>query len=81
LIFPGQDRIRAIAKGLNLTTVLWGYDSNDWQNGFGGVTDQDVDNYYQYFVNNATSGTFNTVSNSFLLGIFCSAERFKKSQH
>ena len=56
-----QDRIRAIANGLGLQTILWKYDSNDWRAGVGGVTAQDVDNDYQSFINNATSGTFNTV--------------------
>lgn len=56
-----DDRIRAIAHGLNLTTISWGWDSNDWQQGLNNVTDADVDNFYQQFVNNATSGTFNTV--------------------
>ena len=54
-----DDRIRAIAHGLNLRTIVWGYDSNDWQEGLNGVTDADVDNYYQEFVNNATAGNFN----------------------
>ncbi|VDB96845.1 unnamed protein product [Peniophora sp. CBMAI 1063] len=54
-----DDRIRAIAHGLNLTTIVWGYDSNDWQNGLNGITDADVDNFYQEFVNNATAGNFN----------------------
>ncbi|KAI0034824.1 hypothetical protein K488DRAFT_44649 [Vararia minispora EC-137] len=56
-----DDRIRAIAHGLNLTTILWGWDSNDWQNGIGGVTDADVDNFYSQFVGNATAGNFNSV--------------------
>ncbi|KZV64536.1 carbohydrate esterase family 4 protein [Peniophora sp. CONT] len=55
-----DDRIRAIAKGLGLRTIVWGYDSNDWQNGLNGITDADVDNFYQQFVNNATSGNFNS---------------------
>ncbi|ETW76379.1 carbohydrate esterase family 4 protein [Heterobasidion irregulare TC 32-1] len=55
-----DDRIRAIANGLGLQTILWKYDSNDWRAGVGGVTAQDVDNDYQSFINNATSGTFNT---------------------
>jgi hypothetical protein len=56
-----DDRIRAIAHGLNLTTIIWGYDSNDWQEGLNGITDADVDGFYQQFVDNATSGAFNSV--------------------
>ncbi|TFY73368.1 hypothetical protein EWM64_g10644 [Hericium alpestre] len=53
-----DDRIRAIANGLGLQTIIWKYDSNDWRNGQGGITPQDVDNNYMQFINNATSGTF-----------------------
>lgn len=56
-----DDRIRAIANGLGLRTIVWGYDSNDWQEGLNGITDADVDNFYQQFINNATSGNFNSV--------------------
>ncbi|KAJ7590427.1 carbohydrate esterase family 4 protein [Mycena floridula] len=56
-----DDRIRAIATGLNLTTIIWKYDSFDWEVGFNGVTADQVDANYQNFINNATSGTFDTV--------------------
>ncbi|KAI0321744.1 hypothetical protein OF83DRAFT_186584 [Amylostereum chailletii] len=56
-----DDRIRAIAKGLNLTTIIWQYDSNDWRNGVDGITPADVDANYNQFIGNETSGTFNTV--------------------
>jgi peptidoglycan/xylan/chitin deacetylase (PgdA/CDA1 family) len=55
-----QDRIRAIAAGLNLRTVLWGYDSNDWEEGEDGYTVADVDANYQLLINNETSGNFGT---------------------
>ncbi|KAI0067440.1 glycoside hydrolase/deacetylase [Artomyces pyxidatus] len=56
-----DDRIRAIANALGLQTIIWKYDSNDWKNGVNGITPQDVDADYQYFIDNVTSGTFNTV--------------------
>jgi len=55
-----DDRIRAIAAGLNLRTILWGYDSFDWMNGIDGHTVADVDANYQLFINNETAGTFST---------------------
>ncbi|KAN0137533.1 carbohydrate esterase family 4 protein [Lactarius tabidus] len=55
-----DDRIRAIAAGLNLRTVLWGYDSNDWEEGEDGYTVADVDANYQLLINNETSGNFGT---------------------
>jgi len=54
-----DDRIRAIAKGLGLRTILWGYDSNDWQVGSTNVTAQQVDANYQSLIQNAQSGAFN----------------------
>jgi len=56
-----DDRIRAIATGLNLTTVVWQYDSNDWQVGAPGstVTSQQVDQNYQNLITSAGNGTFN----------------------
>lgn len=57
-----QDRIRSIAHALGLQTIIWKYDSNDWKNGIGNVTEQTVDDDYNYFISNATSGTFDTVS-------------------
>lgn len=56
-----DDRIRAIAAGLNLTTIIWKYDSFDWEAGFDGVTPEDVDNNYANFITRATNGTFSTV--------------------
>jgi peptidoglycan/xylan/chitin deacetylase (PgdA/CDA1 family) len=55
-----DDRIRTIANLLGLQTILWGYDSNDWRVGIANVTPADVDASYQAFINNETSGTFNT---------------------
>ena len=55
-----QDRIRAIANGLGLQTIIWRYDSADWRVGTANVTTATVDGNYQAFINNETSGTFNT---------------------
>jgi len=54
-----DDRIRAIAKGLGLQTVLWTYNSNDWEVGSGNVTAQQVDANYQSLIQGAQNGTFN----------------------
>lgn len=56
-----DDRIRAIAAALGLETVIWQYDSNDWQVGSTNVTSQQVDTNYQTLIQNVQSGTFNTV--------------------
>jgi len=56
-----DDRIRAIAKGLGLQTVLWTYNSNDWEVGSGNVTAQQVDANYQSLIQGAQNGTFNAV--------------------
>lgn len=56
-----DDRIRAIANGLGLRTILWKYDSFDWQAGIGGVTEADVDTHYEALISQAESGTFDNV--------------------
>jgi len=56
-----DDRIRAIANGMGLQTILWKYDSNDWRVGQNNITAADVDTSYNNFINNLTAGTFNTV--------------------
>ena len=50
-----QDRIRAVARALDLQTIVWKYDSFDWEAG------PDVDGNYQLFINNLTAGNFNKV--------------------
>ncbi|KJA15621.1 carbohydrate esterase family 4 protein [Hypholoma sublateritium FD-334 SS-4] len=56
-----DDRIRSIAHGLGLITIIWTYDSNDWQFGSNpNITIADVDANYQNLINNATNGTFAT---------------------
>jgi len=59
-----DDRIRAIATGLGLRTIMWKYDSNDWQEGLNGVTSLKVDADYKAFLDASTGGSFNAVSHS-----------------
>lgn len=63
-----DDRIRAIAKGLGLRTILWGFDSYDWKANVPGlnITQNDVDNNYQNLITRATNGSFNTGGGIFL---------------
>ncbi|KAF8968143.1 carbohydrate esterase family 4 protein [Flammula alnicola] len=57
-----DDRIRAIANGIGLRTVIWKYDSEDWQVGFTpNVTAATVDNNYQNMINDANNGLFANV--------------------
>jgi peptidoglycan/xylan/chitin deacetylase (PgdA/CDA1 family) len=60
-----DDRIRAIAQALNLQTILWSYDSDDWQFGSNGVTKAQVDANYQKMLNDGRNGKFATVSCSY----------------
>lgn len=55
-----DDRIRAIASGLGLRTIIWTYDSNDWQLGFNGITATQIDANYQQLIDLAGNGTFAT---------------------
>lgn len=56
-----DDRIRAIANGLGLRTIMWDYDTNDWQVGeTSGVTSDSVDAMYQVLINDAGKGLFDT---------------------
>ncbi|KAJ6495401.1 carbohydrate esterase family 4 protein [Mycena sanguinolenta] len=60
-----DDRVRYIAQQLGLETIIWKYDTFDWQANdpaiTPAVTPQDVQNNYNTFIGDATSGTFNTV--------------------
>ncbi|KAH8986775.1 chitin deacetylase [Lactarius hatsudake] len=56
-----DDRIRAIATALGLQTIVWKYDSFDWRAGQGNITATDVDNNYNLFISNLTSGAFDSV--------------------
>ncbi|KAJ7431631.1 hypothetical protein B0H11DRAFT_844015 [Mycena galericulata] len=56
-----DDRIRYIAAQLGLETIIWKYDSNDWEEGTNGVTAADVQANYDALISNATSGAFNSI--------------------
>ncbi|KAJ7444785.1 carbohydrate esterase family 4 protein [Mycena galericulata] len=56
-----DDRIRYIAAQLGLETVIWMYDSNDWEEGTNGVTAADVQANYDALISNATSGAFDSI--------------------
>lgn len=64
-----DDRIRAIAKGLGLRTVLWKYDTNDAEVGDpnnSAVTKASVAANYQSFIDKAQAGAFDSVRPVFL---------------
>ena len=44
-----DNRIRLIAAGLNLTTIVWNEDSEDWRIGTNNVTEADIDANYEGF--------------------------------
>ncbi|KAF9449351.1 carbohydrate esterase family 4 protein [Macrolepiota fuliginosa MF-IS2] len=53
-----DDRIRAIANAMGLRTIIWKYDSNDWEFGTGGTTKAKIDANYQAFIDKALNGSF-----------------------
>lgn len=57
-----DDRIRYIANALGLQTIIWQHDSFDWELGqtVNGavITQQDVENNYMTFINQAATGQF-----------------------
>ncbi|KAJ3746368.1 putative chitin deacetylase [Lentinula detonsa] len=55
-----DDRIRAIAEGLGLQTIIWQYDSFDWEEQSGNITAAQVYTNYDNFIAKAENGTFNT---------------------
>ncbi|GFZ51698.1 Chitin deacetylase [Saitozyma sp. JCM 24511] len=55
-----DNRIRTIAQALNLTTIIWSYDTFDWEEGTNGVTSATVDSNYQGIIDRALNGTFAT---------------------
>lgn len=55
-----DDRVRAIAHAMGLRTIVWEYDSNDWQVAAGDATVQQVDQNYQNLINSAKNGTFSS---------------------
>ncbi|KAF9475036.1 glycoside hydrolase/deacetylase [Pholiota conissans] len=63
-----DDRIRAIATGLGLRTVLWAYDSQDWQVGStAGFTAEQVDKEYGLMIEDASKGAFNNTGTMILM--------------
>jgi hypothetical protein len=56
-----DDRIRAISKGLGLRTIIWTYDTNDWEEGTDNVTAADIDANYQVVIDSMNNGTFKSV--------------------
>ncbi|KAH7907724.1 carbohydrate esterase family 4 protein [Hygrophoropsis aurantiaca] len=61
-----DDRIRAFAKAFGLRTIVWQYDSNDWEEGTDGYTAADVDANYEALIAKAKSGAFSTAGTTFL---------------
>ncbi|KAF7970845.1 hypothetical protein HWV62_22728 [Athelia sp. TMB] len=56
-----DDRVRAIAHAMNLTTIVWTYDTNDWSYGEEkSVTKQQIDNNYNSLIAKQKGGEFNT---------------------
>jgi peptidoglycan/xylan/chitin deacetylase (PgdA/CDA1 family) len=54
-----DDRIRAIAEGLGLRTIIWKYDTFDWEEQSGNITAQQVYDNYNSFIGDVSNGTFN----------------------
>lgn len=61
-----DDRIRAIANALGLRTIIWQYDTFDWEEQSGNITAAQVDANYQTFIDRAQNGTFNDVGSIIL---------------
>ncbi|GFZ52284.1 Chitin deacetylase [Saitozyma sp. JCM 24511] len=55
-----DNRIRMIAQGLNLSTIVWSKDTDDWKVNISGVTEADVDANYQAVITGAQNGTYST---------------------
>ncbi|KAI6047828.1 carbohydrate esterase family 4 protein [Pisolithus marmoratus] len=59
-----DDRIRAIAHALGLTTIMWQYDSEDW---LGIGSEAKADDNYMNLITAAQNGTFSTCSELILV--------------
>ncbi|CAK5274878.1 unnamed protein product [Mycena citricolor] len=55
-----DDRIRFIAKALNLTTIIWQRDSFDWENGQNGITNTTVQGNYDSLISDVQNGKYDT---------------------
>ncbi|WVQ80708.1 hypothetical protein IAT38_002813 [Cryptococcus sp. DSM 104549] len=53
-----DNRIRMIASMLNMTTIVWGEDTDDWAVGTDGITESTVDANYQTVISGGTNGTY-----------------------
>ncbi|EJT97057.1 carbohydrate esterase family 4 protein [Dacryopinax primogenitus] len=55
-----DNRVRYIASQLNLSTIVWEYDTNDWREGTGSpvVTPDQIDANYQEIIDAANNGTY-----------------------
>lgn len=56
-----DDRIRAIANAMNLRTIMWIDDTDDWMIGEGLATKAQIDANYQGVIDQVTNGTFSSV--------------------
>ena len=61
-----DDRIRAIANGLGLKTIIWRYDSFDWEVSGGAYTPDQVNANYQGLIDNVNNGTFDQVRKHYI---------------
>ncbi|ODN81630.1 hypothetical protein L202_02035 [Cryptococcus amylolentus CBS 6039] len=55
-----DNRIRMIASMLNMTTIVWSDDTDDWAAGSDGITEEDVNNNYQTIIDAAGKGNYST---------------------
>ena len=53
-----DNRIRLIAEGLNLTSILWNQDTEDWRINTNGVTEADIDANYEAYIQQGQNGTW-----------------------
>jgi len=61
-----DDRIRAIAEALGLRTIIWQYDTFDWEQQSGNITAAQVDANYETFITRAQNGSFTDVGSIIL---------------
>ncbi|WFD36386.1 hypothetical protein MCUN1_003265 [Malassezia cuniculi] len=50
-----DDRVRAIAAGLGMRTILWQQDTNDWELGSGQATKDQIEGWYTNIINKASN--------------------------
>ncbi|KAJ7050669.1 chitin deacetylase [Mycena amicta] len=55
-----DDRVRFIAQSLDLVSIMWKYDSFDWEQGTNGVTPATVQGNYDKLISDAKSGALNS---------------------